>query len=144
MKTVILLILSSLFISSCQKSVDLGQIKQEIISTEASFQTMAHDKGIAEAFAHYADENAVIKRENDTLIIGKEAIRNYYLNKKLTTATVTWKPDFVEVSLDGTLAYTYGKYQWKINEDNTIKEYKGVFHTVWKRQDDGKWLYVWD
>ena len=60
MKTVILLILSSLFISSCQKSVDLGQIKQEIISTEASFQTMAHDKGIAEAFAH---RSAAYKQE---------------------------------------------------------------------------------
>ena len=144
MKTVILLILASLFISSCQKRVDLDQIKQEILATESSFQTMAHDKGIAEAFAYYADEKAVIKRENDTLIIGKEAIRNYYLSKKLTNATVTWKPDFVEVSLDGTLAYTYGKYQWKINDNNSVKEYKGIFHTVWKRQDDGKWLYVWD
>lgn len=144
MKTIILLILISLLLFSCQKSINLKQIEQEIIATEASFQKMAYEKGIAEAFTHYADENAVIKRENDTLIIGKEAIKNYYLNKKLTNATVTWKPDFVEVSLDGTLAYTYGKYQWKINEDNTIKEYNGVFHTVWKRQDDGKWLYVWD
>ncbi len=144
MKTVTLLILIILIASSCKKSADLEQIKQDIMATETSFQTMTHNKGIAEAFAFYADEKAVIKRERDTLIIGKEAIRNYYQSQKLSNATVTWKPDFVEVSLDGTLAYTYGKYQWKINDNNSVKEYKGIFHTVWKRQDDGKWLYVWD
>ena len=23
-------------------------------------------------------------------------------------------------------------------------EYKGIFHTVWKRQSDNSWKYVWD
>lgn len=133
-----------LIISSCKKSTDLEQIKQEIMATESSFQAMTYNKGIAEAFAFFADEKAVIKRENDTLIIGKEAIEHYYQSQNLTNTTVTWKPDFIEVSLDGTLAYTYGKYHWNISKNNTLKEYKGIFHTVWKRQDDGKWLYVWD
>jgi ketosteroid isomerase-like protein len=43
------------------------------------------------------------------------------------------------------MAYTYGKYIWKIKEtDSTFVEYKGVFHTVWKRQKDNSWKYVWD
>jgi ketosteroid isomerase-like protein len=58
---------------------------------------------------------------------------------------VNWTPDFIEVSADGTLGYTYGKYVWKIKQANgTIKELLGIFHTVWKRQPDGSWKYVWD
>ncbi|MBK7030961.1 MAG: hypothetical protein IPH45_17925 [Bacteroidales bacterium] len=43
------------------------------------------------------------------------------------------------------MAYTYGKYTWKINNGNgDTTVYKGVFHTVWKKQGDGSWKYVWD
>jgi len=44
--------------------------------TEKAFEKMASEKGLAEAFYYFADENAVIKRGNDSLIIGKENIRN--------------------------------------------------------------------
>jgi len=34
---------------------------------------------------------------------------------------------------------------WKIkDEQGKIAEYKGVFHTVWKKQADKSWKYVWD
>jgi len=106
---------------------------------------MASEKGIAEAFYYFADEKAVIKRENDTLIIGKESIRIYYDKKNNKHTTVNWTPDFVDASDCGTLGYTYGKYVWKIknpNDDTVV--YKGIFHTVWKKQNDNTWKYVWD
>jgi ketosteroid isomerase-like protein len=43
------------------------------------------------------------------------------------------------------MAYTYGKYLWKIrDEKGDTTEYRGVFHTVWKRDSEGTWKYVWD
>jgi ketosteroid isomerase-like protein len=88
---------------------------------------------------------AVIKRENDTLIKGKENIRAYYETRELKNATVKWTPDFIEVSESGDLGYTYGQYLWTIiSAEGDTSEFKGVFHTVWKRQDDGSWKYVWD
>jgi len=60
-------------------------------------------------------------------------------------ATVNWTPDFIDVADDGTLGYTYGKFSWKIkNDQGAVTEYKGVFHTVWKKQKDNTWKYVWD
>ena len=105
----------------------------------------AADKGIAEAFYTFAAEDAVIKRQNDTLIMGRAAIRQYYNAPFYQSAKVEWKPDFVEVSTQGDLAYTYGKFTWS-SQDSTGKVSKtsGVFHTVWQRQADGKWKYVWD
>lgn len=119
--------------------------KTEITNAEKAFNDYVQSKGIAEGFYQFAAEDATIKRENDTLISGRDNILKYYRNQKFKNASVTWKPDFVDVSKDGTMGYTYGKYVWTV-KDSTDKatNYKGVFHTVWKKQPDGSWKYVWD
>lgn len=118
---------------------------EAIKKAESDFAKMAAEKGIKEAFAFYADSNAVIKREHDSLIHGIEGIRNYYSAPNYSAAKVTWAPDFTDASVTGDFGYTYGKYTWSA-QDSTGKsiEYKGVFHTVWKKQADGSWKYVWD
>lgn len=119
--------------------------KQQVASAEKAFEKMAQDKGITEGFYQFADSMAVINRANDSLIYGKESIRHFYAQKNYSNATVNWTHDFIQVSDDGTLAYTYGKYVWKFKQvDGTYKEFGGVFHTVWKKQKDGSWKYVWD
>jgi len=121
------------------------QYKQEILNAEKEFEKMASEKGIAEAFWFFADSNAVIKRQNDTLIHGKEAIRKFYSNDFYKNASVTWSPDFIDVDEQGHLGYTYGKYVWKAKDSSGKTEvYKGVFHTVWKKQENGDWKYSWD
>lgn len=127
-----------------QKPKSRELTKAEIYKTEKAFEKMVADKEIAEAFYFFADENAVILRANDSIIKGKENIKKFYSTKP-TKATINWTPDFIEVSGDGTLGYTYGKYVWKLKKDDgTLSESKGVFHTVWKKQADGTWKYVWD
>ncbi|MBK8952189.1 MAG: hypothetical protein IPM85_07810 [Chitinophagaceae bacterium] len=138
----------SLLILSCDNKKQLNNsssAQQEITKAENDFEEMAAEKGIAEAFWFFADSNAVIKRGNDSLIMGKEGIRNYYAAPHFKTASVKWSPDFVEASADGTMGYTYGKYIWQ-SKDTTGKltESKGLFHTVWKKQTDRSWKYVWD
>lgn len=132
-------------IFSCNTSVEKESLIKEIFNSEKAFEKMCAEKGIAEAFYFFADDSAVIKRENDTLIIGKEQIKEYYDKEFYKTAKVSWAPDFIDVSEDGTLAYTYGKYLWESkDEKGNDVEYRGVFHTVWKRQIDNTWKYVWD
>ncbi len=145
MKITGLFLITILLFSSCQHSVDKETAKKEILTTEKAFEKMAVDKGAAKAFYYFADENAVIRRQNDTLIIGKENIKSYYLKRNNPNATVNWTPDYIDVSDCGTLGYTYGKYVWKLKKaDGTVEENRGVFHTVWKKQADNSWKYVWD
>jgi len=119
--------------------------KEEILNAEKDFEKTVAEKGIAEGFYQFADSNAIIKRENDTLIIGKENIKHYYSNPKYQKAAVTWSPDFINVSESGDMAYTYGKYNWTVTDSLGQKRtFKGIFHTVWKRQANGNWKYVWD
>jgi ketosteroid isomerase-like protein len=145
MKTILFLVPVILICTACNNSKSKEEFKNEIFQTEKDFERMTFEKGVAEAFYYFADEKAVIKRENDTLILGKESIKNYYEKKNNKNAKVNWTPDFISVSDCGNLGYTYGKYVWKIKDNNgNIVEYKGIFHTVWKRQDDKSWKYVWD
>jgi ketosteroid isomerase-like protein len=145
----ILLIIMATLMIACSNSgetkPDAETIKQQIVKAENEFAKMAKEKSIAEAFWFYADSNAVIKRDNDSLIAGRDNIRHYYSADFYKTAHVNWAPDFVDVSPDGNMAWTYGKYTWE-TKDSSGKaiEYKGVFHTVWKRQAGGEWKYVWD
>lgn len=137
---------SSVFIGCTGKNAGLKEkSKNEIAEAERDFSKMVEEKGIAEAFAFFADSTAVIKRQHDSLIQGKENIRTFYSSRFYKTATVKWSPDFVDAAEGGDIGYTYGKYTWQ-SKDSTGKttEAHGVFHTVWKRQPDGSWKYVWD
>lgn len=130
---------------ACNATIKKETVKNEILQVEKTFEKMCGEKGIAEAFYFFADTNATILRQNDTLIVGNENIKQYYNKEFYKSAKVSWTPDFIDVSDDGTMAYTYGKYLW-ISKDESGKEieFKGVFHTVWKKQKDNSWKYVWD
>lgn len=144
-KYLILISFVYLLLISCNPTVDKSKVKAEILQTEKAFEKLAADSGIAHAFHTYAADSAVILRENDSIIHGKDGILNYYSNNGSDSASVKWTADFVEVSDDGTLAYTFGKYILKVlNADNSTQEFAGTFHTVWKKQADKSWKFVWD
>lgn len=144
--SLLLLGISLLFFKCNEKEEDsIEELKATIMKAEKDFEKMAADKSIAEAFWFYAAPDAVIKRQNDTLIKGRDNIKQYYSSDFYKTATVKWTPDFIDVSEDGDMAYTFGKYLWRsIDSAGSANEFAGVFHTVWKKQDDGSWKYVWD
>ena len=106
---------------------------------------MAGEKGIAEAFWYYADSDAVIRRKKDSLIKGKEGIKNFYSDDYFKTVTLKWTPDFIDISENGDMGYTFGKFirESKDSRGKVIVA-KGIFHTIWKKQNDGLWKYVWD
>ena len=107
---------------------------------------MAGEEGISKAFMTYAAEDAVLMR-NDKLVIGKKNLAMLFENQasKPKNESLNWKPDFVDVSASGDLAYTYGHFTYSYTDSTGTKiESSGVFHTVWKRQADGSWLFVSD
>lgn len=145
MKQIACYFLGVLLLFSCSKKPDqytVEQWKQEIIDTEAAFAKMAKEQGMNKAFVAYAADEAVLMRGNQ-LIKGKEAITKFM--EPQVSKGLAWKPDFVEVSASGDLGYTYGYYIFTYQDSigNDV-ESKGVFHSVWKRQDDGTWKFVWD
>jgi len=136
-----------LIFSSCQIRENENQMeiwKNEVMKAELDFAEMAKNEGIAKAFEAFAANDAALSR-NNILVSGKEGIKKFYENRDLTNVSLEWKPDFIEIAASGDLAYTYGKYTYAIIDSTGVsKSSNGIFHTVWKRQADGSWKYVWD
>ncbi len=138
--------LSILCLQSCMESPtqNMAKWRSEIMAVEKKFNDLAQEKGLAVAFEKYAAPTGVI-RKGGKVIQGPKAIREWYENDSRPGETLTWKPDFIDVSSSGDMAYTYGGYVFTtIDSTGAKKENTGTFHTVWKRQPDGNWKFVWD
>lgn len=128
---------------SCGKSSREAAIT-EIRQTEKEFAEMAEKEGIAAAFSYYFADSGVISY-GDTILRGRSAVIGHYSHPKYKNARLTWAPEFVDASASGDLGYTYGRYTFTARDSaGTIHESNGIFHTVWKRQADGSWKFVWD
>ncbi|MDX1477356.1 MAG: nuclear transport factor 2 family protein [Saprospiraceae bacterium] len=144
----ILLFVAGAVISGCASPApspeQMEQWENEIRQAEADFAAMAASEGIGAAFAAFAADDAALLR-GGTVIEGKTQIAAFYAERDNPDATLTWTPDFVRVSEAGDMAYTYGPYTYSA-PDSTGQAVRstGIFHTVWQRQADGTWKYVWD
>ncbi len=148
MKSKILALFICCIMLACQSptavTVDVQKCKAEILQTEKDFEKMASEKGIKEAFLFYASDSVAMNRFN-LIYKGKKQVNLYFDYVKMNDAQLKWTPTFVDVASSGDMGYTYGKYTY-IHKDSIGKtvENKGVFHTVWKKQADGNWKFVWD
>ena len=56
-----------------------------------------------------------------------------------------WRPQFVEVLNNGTLALSRGPYRMIVKDENgAFTEHWGTFNSVWRKQNDGAWKVVFD
>ena len=136
-----------LFLTACSSPAPEDksqQAKEEIVKAERDFNQLCQDKGIDTAFTTFAAENVTILRK-DSLISGKDGVKHFYSNPRFLNVKLTWSPDYVDAAASGDLGYTYGKYVYAVTDSTgKVTEYKGYFHTVWKKQADGTWRFIWD
>lgn len=144
---IIVLLVLVVIAQACEnKSTDklIAQWKEEIVQTEIDFSDMAGREGIPEAFLAYAAKDAVLIRDNN-LIVGWEAIKSRFEGQAQGNIKLKWSPEFVDVAESGDLGYTYGYYTITSTDSlGSQSEQRGVFHTVWKKQSNGDWRFVWD
>lgn len=118
--------------------------KEEIVAVEKAFNDMAQQEGLVKAFEFYAAADGAIRR-GKKVITGKGNIGEWYRNDVKPNETLTWEPTFIDVSKSGDMAYTYGDYTFTYpDKSGEMKQNTGIFHTVWKRQTNGDWKFVWD
>ncbi|SNR79516.1 YybH family protein [Dokdonia pacifica] len=147
MRTGVFLLVFTFCMIGCQHadtSQDVEKWKAEVMNVEKAFNDMAQKEGLIKAFEFYAAEDGVIRR-GKKVIKGKKAIADWYKKDVRPNETLTWIPTYIEVSNAGDMAFTYGDYTFtSLDSLGTKKINKGIFHTVWRRQADGTWRFVWD
>jgi len=59
--------------------------------------------------------------------------------------SILWRPQFVEVLDEGTLALTRGPYRMLSKDEQGVEsENWGTFNSVWRLHEDGQWRVVFD
>lgn len=119
--------------------------QQEIIETERAFNEASAFDG-AQGWASFFLEDGKMLSKSGVPIEGQSAIREAMTPFfSLSKLVFKWHPSAVEVSKDGTLACSYGKYHRTYDgPEGTVVEEKGMYMSLWKRDDQGNWRVAAD
>ncbi|MGA7836953.1 MAG: DUF4440 domain-containing protein [Ignavibacteriaceae bacterium] len=151
--TTVLIISLTIIMFDCKSENNSGKDKKEmvekskmeLINTDTEFYNISQQTGTGQAFIDFADDDAVMLRQDNHPAIGKQNIRKLYKGKENNVSPLKWKPVKADVSEDGTMGFTYGNWEYAVrDEKGKIATTYGNYVTVWKKQSDGKWKYVLD
>jgi ketosteroid isomerase-like protein len=142
-KSTIIILLSLMFSGCLLKNTDKTLEKQQVINADIAFSDMSKKDGMKKAFLYFADQNAVLLRQNSMPTEGYTKIAEHYSSLNDEGFDLTWKPLFAEISESGELGYTYGTFLFVPKTDSSAFS-EGTYATVWKKQTDGSWKWVLD
>ena len=136
-----LLLLSLLCWVAPVLAADKTALKAELVRAENEFCRQAAVIGIPEAFvANMAEQS--FNPGAGSLTRAEYAAG---ANAGSKSDKLTWLPLMVDVSGDGTLGYTWGKYEFTgTGSDGQPRTGSGIYLSIWKRQADGSWKFVYD
>lgn len=144
MKKIEVIFLSVILISCAQKvSDDVESQKTAIINTDKAFSAMSAEKGMYEAFIAYAAEEVIKPQDGRQPVVGRESLIKSFAGVPPRDFVLTWEP--LKADAAGGIGYTFGNWFRKsktaAGADTTVY---GNYISIWKRQDDGSWKYVFD
>ena len=126
-------------------AADKAALKAELIRTELEFAKEVANGDITAAFLKFMAP--------DGFAPGNFALRRaeYEAQPKQPPPPpgfkLEWEPLYADVSDDGTLGYTWGyaKYTVPVKDGSSAPKISfGMTLSIWKRQADGSWKWVFD
>jgi len=144
MRFFIFSLLAISFLYSCKGDLTTAELRDELIQADKAFNSMAGEKGIAEAFIYYADEKVIKPAEGKQPVVGKLALIKWYEENPPGDEKLIWYPLRAEAS--GNLGYTFGGFELHTKTPDGLRDtlLYGNYVSVWKRKSDGSWRYVVD
>lgn len=140
-----LLYSSLIVLASCNCSAPSGndtRASAEVMQTDKDFNDYCAKNGQAAAFIKYADSSLIESGQGSLPVRGIEQLKAS-LNKNDLGNKLSWVPEKTEAS--GNIGYSFGWWEYatktKVGNDTV---YHGDYVTVWKKQKDGTWKYVFD
>jgi hypothetical protein len=152
MKSIPLLVLIAAVIP-CARAGDHEKDCAELAKTERNFCAQAASIGLDDAFlANMADECFIPYRLSLTRAEYESQVKAERAKAAVPhkpgpdpAFQLVWAPSRVEVSRDGTLGYTWGRYDLTTRgKDGKPAVDTGVYLTVWKKNPAGEWRIVFD
>lgn len=107
-------------------------LASEVEATEARFMARTHEVGVVPGFRDFVTDDAIMFLPDPVLIKPMLATASW-------PGRIEWKPAFIAMSSDATMAISIGPSLW-----TTSKADPGYFLTIWRRQPDGSLRFVLD
>ena len=133
------------FLSGCGGAArpDLGREAEAIRSLSRSWLAADVTRDVDRAVSFYA-EDAVEMASNTPLVVGKEAIRNWYRSWLPDTSSgITFATNNVDVAAAGDVAFERGTYRFVTTTSKGRDEDVGKYLTIWKKVA-GEWKVAAD
>jgi ketosteroid isomerase-like protein len=138
MKNIIIALI--LFSSCSQHGNDLSRnAAEEIVNADLAMSKLATKDGFYKALLAYAEDSVKIMREGKLPIMSKSEAEASWADKPVITV-LTWKPISAEASEKGDMGYSFGYSTYQGKDTVTYTNYC----TIWRRQKDGSWKFVFD
>jgi ketosteroid isomerase-like protein len=137
MPRVLIAVAAALLAVAADAQSSLESRRAEVFAAERAFARSMAERDFA-AFGRYLAEDCVFFSGN-TPLRGREAVlaawKAFFDGER---APFSWDPDQVEVLASGELALSTG----------LVRDPAGVvsarFNSIWQRQQDGRWLVIFD
>ncbi|MFH1852534.1 MAG: DUF4440 domain-containing protein [Candidatus Neomarinimicrobiota bacterium] len=130
-------------LTACNSYMNINREKQALLAADRAFSELSVEKGVPAAFDQFMVDDAVIFRDQALPFEGREQIRKLFAN--YPDATLIWEPYLAEVAASGDLGYTLGCWTFSlVNENGETRKSTGRYVTIWKKQADDSWKYVFD
>jgi len=116
---------------------DVAQLEKEVADTETAFAATMARRDLR-AFEEFVAADAVFF-SGPAPLRGKAAITDYWRRFYTDTAApFAWKPETVRVLATGELAISTGPVT------DAAGQQVSTFTSIWRREDSGRWLIVFD
>ncbi len=125
-------------------------VTRAVMDTELAFAKYAADhKNIPAAFFHFMDEKGFAISETSMVTKGQYARAAQDMEEKIKSGekmpALEWKPIFSFAAKSKDMAYNYGPYVYTlVGANGKPQKFYGYFVTVWKKQADGSWKFLYD
>jgi len=136
-----------LILWGCEQAPDLEIVKSQLLEIDREFSQMSLEKGTDAAFLAYMAEDAVIHPYKGDPLEGRDTYQDlaHRLSESGIQRILQWEPHFSDAARSGDLGYTLGSYRSSLtNPDSSQEVTTGYYITVWKKQADGTWKFVFD
>jgi len=131
---------------SSDQTMDKKDPAAILLAVDQAFSDRAQEADVPTAFVEYAAEDAVMYRNGMEPVMGKASIAELMAGEN--GVKLVWKPLTADIAASGDLGYTRGSFVFYTapGEDGSPPKgpYEGYYLSIWKRQADGSWKWVYD
>jgi ketosteroid isomerase-like protein len=132
---------------ACTQAPDLEAVKTRLLEIDREFCEMSLAEGTEAAFLAYMAEEGTVYPYQGAPISGRENYQELIASVAASGAetVLQWEPQFADAAASGDLGYTLGTYRSVLtNADGDEQIRTGSYVTIWKKQADGTWKFVFD